>query len=72
MQIYYCEIGVVKCFDVYFEKIITFWNYKLVVIVNPTLFKSSQKVGYDFETTSASSMMIGTFKANGAKAIAIR
>lgn len=40
-------------------------------MVNPSAFKSSQKSGYDLETTSASSIISEVFNAKGAKAIAI-
>jgi len=39
--------------------------------LKPMVFKSAQKVGYDLETTEASSISIGTFSAKGANAIAI-
>ena len=84
VQIYDCEIGVVKCFAVYFsspmssarerEKENIFSPNELWVcyeISKPKLFKSFQKSGYDFETTSAFSIIIGTFTAKGANAIAI-
>ena len=85
MQIYDCEIGVVKCFGVYLsspqpylkemEKKSVFMTNELRVcyeISNPNFFKSFQKSGYDLETTSAFSILIFVFNPNGANAIAIR
>ena len=84
VQIYDCETGVVKCFRVYLsspqpsqkerEKKIVFKSNDLRVcyeISNPTFFKSLQKFGYDFETTSAFSIFIFIFNAKGANVIAI-
>jgi len=44
----------------------------LRISVLKILSKSFQNLGYDFETTSAFSIIIGTFKASGANAIAMR
>src|SRR5690606_41034087 len=60
MQIYDLKVGVVKYLATYY-----------FVISKPMLFRSSQKLGYDFETTSASLITIEVFSARGAKAKAI-
>ena len=52
------------------EKSINVTNYNSE-ISKFNSFKSSQKSGYDLDTTSALLIIIGTFKANGANAIAI-
>jgi hypothetical protein len=79
MQIYDCEIGVVFLLfnldtklqssnaSVYPKHYYAFSS----VIEKSKNFKSSQKSGYDLETTSAFSIIIGTFSAKGANAIAI-
>jgi hypothetical protein len=64
MQIYDGERGVVKCFGVYFHqpnprkgfRLFNTTNYAISSIAKPILFRSSQKSGYDLETTSAFSI----------------
>lgn len=97
MQIYNCEIGVVKCLgflflfyyfcrrirDVAQPGSVLAWgargrwfesshpDFYFFSIWNPIFFISSQNIGYDLETTSASSIIKFVFNAKGAKAIAI-
>jgi len=82
LQIYDCQIGVVKCFAVYLVtklqshkvakcKGLYLLGFQLFSISKPICFKSFQKSGNDFDTTSASLIIISVFKAKGANAIAI-